>query len=86
MSDLVVLNGRSTCDECARMRNKCEQFLNRAHARLVPKPPVFELGHVRKRSCKRASLTITHNDQTAYQTIHFKHNNNIIWTKRVLEM
>ena len=25
-----------------------------------------------------------HNDQTTYQTIHFKHNNNITWGKAIL--
>ena len=79
MSDRVAFNGRSTCD-----RNTCEPFLNRAQARLAPKPPVFELRHMREPSRKRASLTITHNDQTTYQTIHFKHNNIIIWTRTVM--
>ena len=67
-----------------RDQNMCEPFLNRAQARLAPKQPIFESRHVRKRSCKCASLMITHNDQTTYQTIHFKHNNNITWTKTVL--
>ena len=26
----------------------------------------------------------THNDQTTYQTIHFKHNNSITWAKAIL--
>ena len=43
-----------------------EPFLNRAQARLVPKPPVFESRRMRERSRKRASLTITHNNQTTY--------------------
>ena len=64
MSDRVVLNGRSTCDERTCDRNTRELFLNRAQARLAPKPPVFESRHMRERSRKRASLTITHNDQT----------------------
>ena len=84
MSDLVALNGRSTCDERTCDRNTREPFLNRTQARLVPKPPVFESRRMRERSHKRASLTITHNDQTTYQTIHFKHNNNITWTRTVL--
>ena len=78
MSDRVALNGRSTCD-----RNTREPFLNRAQARLPPKPPVFESRRMRQRSRKRASLTITHNDQTTYQTIHFKHNNTNTWAKTV---
>ena len=84
MSDRVALNGRSTCDERTCDRNMHEPFLNRAQARLAPKPPVFESRHMRERSCEHASLTITHNDQTTYQTIHFKHNNNITWTRTVL--
>ena len=78
MSDRVALNGRSTCD-----RNTCEPFLNRAQACLAPKPPIFESRRMRERSCKRASLMITHNDQTTYQTIHFKHNNTNTWAKTV---
>ena len=84
MSDLVALNRRSTCDERMCDRNTRKPFLNRAQACLAPKLPVFESGPMRERSRKRASLTITHNDQTTYQTIHFKHNNNITWTKTVL--
>ena len=84
MSDLVALNGRSTCDERTYDRNMHEPFLNHAQAHLVPKPPIFELRCMRERSHKRASLTITQNDQTTYQTIHFKHNNNITWTRTVL--
>ena len=59
-------------------------FLSRAQARLAPKLPVFELQWMRKDNRKHASLTITNNDQTTNQTIHFKHNNNITWTKTVL--
>ena len=66
MSDRVTLNGRSTCNERKRDRNTHEPFLNCAQACL-------------KHS--HASLMIMHNDQTTYQTIHFKHNNNITWTK-----
>ena len=84
MSDRVALNRRSTCDECMCDRNTHEPFLNRAQAHLAPKPPVFELRRMHERSRKRASLTITHNNQTTYQTIHFKHNNNITWTRTVL--
>ena len=84
MSDRVALNGRSTCDECTRDQNMCEPFLNRAQAHLAPKLPIFESRCMHGRSRKRASLTITHNNQTTYQTIHFKHNNNITWTKTVL--
>ena len=65
-------------------RNMREPFLNRAQARMAPKLPIFESRRMRERSCKRASLTITHNNQTTYQTIHFKHNNNITWTRTVL--
>ena len=72
MSDRVALNGRSTCDECTCDRNTHEPFLNRVQARLAPKPPIFESRHMREHSRKRASLTITHNDQTTYRTIHFK--------------
>ena len=61
-----------------------EPFLNRTQAHLAPKPPVFESRRMRERSRKRASLTITHNNQTTYQTIYFKHNNNITWTRTVL--
>ena len=67
------------CDQ-----NVCEPFFNCVQAHLVPKPPIFESRHARERSFKRASLVITHNDQTTYQTIHFKHNNSIIWAKTVL--
>ena len=67
MSDLVALNGRSTCDERMCDRNTREPFLNRASL-FGPKLPVFELRRMRERSRKRASLTITHNDQTTYQT------------------
>ena len=84
MSDRGALNGQSTCDECTCDRNTREPFLNRAQACLAPKPPIFESRHMRECSRKRASLTITHNDQTTYQTIHFKHNNNITWTRTVL--
>ena len=81
MSDRVALNGRSTCDERTCDRNTPVLFLNRAQACLAPKLPVFESRRMRERSCKRASLTITHNDQTTYQTIHFKHNNTNTWAK-----
>ena len=84
MSDRVALNGRSTSDERTGDRNTREPFLNRAQACLACKPPVFELRRMRERSRKPASLTITHNDQTTYQTIHFKHNNIITWTRTVL--
>ena len=50
---------------------------------ILSKPPVFESRCMRERSRKRASLTITHNDQTSYQTIHFKHNNTNTWAKTV---
>ena len=73
MRDRVALNGRSTCDERTCDRNTREPFLNRAQAHLAPKPPVFESRRMCERSRKCASLTITHNDQTTYQTIHFKH-------------
>ena len=76
MSDLVALDRRSKCDGRMCDQNTREPFLNRTQARLAPKPPIFESRCMRERSCKRASLTITHNDQTTYQTIHFKHNNN----------
>ena len=59
-------------------------FLNHVQAHLAPKPPVFESRCMRECSHKRASLAIMHNDQTTYQTIHFKHNNNITWAKAVL--
>ena len=84
MSDRVALNGRSTCDERTCDRNTRELFLNRAQARLAPKLPVFESQRMHERSRKCASLTITHNDQTTYQTIHFKHNNTNTWAKTVL--
>ena len=64
MSDRVVLNRQSTCDERMCDRNTREPFLNCAQARLAPKPPLFELRRMRQRSCKRASLTIKRNDQT----------------------
>ena len=70
MSDLVALNGRSTCYERTCDRNTREPFLNRAQARLAPRPPIFESRRMREHSRKRASLTITHNDQITYQTIH----------------
>ena len=83
MSDRVALNGRSTRDERTCDRNTHEPFLSRAQARLVPKLPVFESRRMHERSCKRASLTITHNDKTTYQAIHFKHNNTNTWEKTV---
>ena len=84
MSDRVALNGRSTCDEHTCDRNTRDPILNRAQARLAPKPSIFESWRVRERPRKRVSLTITHNDQTTYQTIHFKHNNTNTWAKTVL--
>ena len=84
MSDRVAPNGQSTCDKRTCDRNTCEPFLNHGQARLAPKPPVFESRRMRERSRKCASHTITHNDHTTYQTIHFKHNNNITWTRTVL--
>ena len=81
MSDRVAPNGRSTCDERTCDRITREPFLNRAQAHLAPKLPIFESRRMRECSCKRTSLTITQNDQTTYQTIHFKHNNNITWTR-----
>ena len=83
MSDRVVLNGRSTYDKRTCNRNMREPFLNRAQAHLAPKPLVFESRRMHERSRKRASLTITHNNQTTYQTIHFKHNNTNTWAKTV---
>ena len=83
MSDRVALNGRSTCDEHTCDRNMREPFLNRAQARLAPKPPIFESRCMHERYRQRTSLTITHNDQTTYQTIHFKHNNTNTWAKTV---
>ena len=77
MSDRVALDGRSTCDEHMCDRNMCKLFLNHVQARLVPKLPVFESRCMCERSRKRSILAITHNDQTTYQTIHFKHNNSI---------
>ena len=50
MSDLVALNGQSTCDERMRDRNTRELFLNRAQAHLAPKPPIFESQRKRERS------------------------------------
>ena len=84
MSNRVALNGRSTCDERTCDRNTREPFWNCAQVRLAPKLPVFELRHMHERSRKCTSLTITHNNQTTYQTKHIKHNNNITWTRTVL--
>ena len=84
MSDRVALGGRSTCDEHMCDQNVHKLFLNCAQACLVHKPPVFESRHVCECSRKCASLVIMHNDQTTYQTIHFKHNNSITWAKTVL--
>ena len=86
MSDRVALNGRSMHDEHTCDRNTREPLLNRAQARLAPKLPVFESRCMHERSCRRASLTITHNNQTTYQTIHFKHNNTNTWAKTVPEI
>ena len=83
MSDRFALNGRSTCDECTCDRNTRQSFLNRAQACLAPKPPIFESRGMREHFRKRASPTITHNNQTTYQTIHFKHNNTNTWAKTV---
>ena len=83
MSDRVALNGRSTHDERTCDRNTRGPFLNRTQAHLAPKPPIFESRHVSRRPHKHASLTITHNDQITYQTIHFKHNNTNTWVKTV---
>ena len=82
MSDRVELNGRSTCDECMCNGNMYKLFLNCSQAHLAPKPPVFESRRMHECSCKHANLMITHNDQATNQTIHFKHNNNITWTKK----
>ena len=84
MSDRVALNRQSMCDGHMSDRNMHEPFLNCMQAFLAPKPPVFESRRMHERYRKRANLTIAYNDQTTYQTIHFKHNNNIIWTKTVL--
>ena len=84
LSDRVAHDGRSTCDECMCYRNAHEPFLNHMQACLAPKPHVFELQRMCKRSCKCASLAITHNNQTTNQTIHFKHNNSITWAEAVL--
>ena len=81
MSDRVALDGQSTCNECTCKR---EPFLNHVQAHLVPKPPLFESRHMCRHSHEYASLAITHNDQTTYLTIHFKHNNSITWEKTVL--
>ena len=67
------------CDQNVR-----KPFSNHMQAHLEPKLPIFELRRMGKRSHKHASLTIIHNDQTAYQTIHLKHNNSITWAKTVL--
>ena len=83
MSDRVTLNGRSMCDERTCDRNTREPFLNREQAGLAPKLPVFESRRMHECSRKHASLMITHNDQTTYQTIHFKHNNTNTWEKTV---
>ena len=83
MSDRVALNRRSTCDERTCDRNMREPFLNCVQAHLAPKPPVFELRRMHECSRKCASLTITHNNQTTYQTIHFKDNNTNTWAKTV---
>ena len=83
ISDRVALNGRSTCDERTCDRNTREPFLNHTQAHLAPKPPVFESRRMREHSRKHASLTITHNDQTTYQTIPFKHNNTNTWANKV---
>ena len=83
MCDRVALNGRSTCDERTCDRNTREPFLNCVQAHLAPKPPVFESRRMRERFRQRSSLTITHNNQTAYQTIQFKHNNTNTWAKTV---
>ena len=83
MSDRVALNRRSTRDECMCDQNMREPFLNCAQAHLAPKLPIFESRRMHERSHKCASLTITHNDQSTYQTIHFKHNNTNTWAKTV---
>ena len=84
MSDQVALNGQSTCNKHTCDQNMRKMFLNCAQAHLVPKLPILESQCVCKRSRKRTRLRIMRNDQTAYQSIHFKHNNNITWTKTVL--
>ena len=86
MSDRVALDGRSMCNEHMCDRNACEPFLNRMQACLAPKPPVFESRCACECSGKRTSLVITANNQTTYQTIHFKHNNSITSAKTVLEI
>ena len=85
MSDQVTLDRQSMCDEHTCNRNACKLCLNHTQARLGPKLPVFELRHTCECSRKCISLMFMHNDQTTYQTIHFKHNNNITWAKTVLE-
>ena len=67
------------------VRLKPMQTVFKPHtSRLAPKLPVFESQCMHECSRKHASLTTMHNDQTTYQTIHFKHNNNITWAKTVL--
>ena len=83
MSDRVALNGRSPFDERTCDRNTRGSFLNPTPGCLAPKPPIFESRRTHERPHKRASLTITHNDQTILQTIHFKHNNTNTWAKTV---
>ena len=83
MSDRVALNGRSTRDERTCDRNTREPFFEPRASPFGAEPPVFESRRMRERSRKRASLTITHNDQTTYQAIHFKHNNTNTWAKTV---
>ena len=82
MSDQVAINRQSTCDKHTCDRNMHKTFLSCAEARWAPKLPIFESQCVCKRAREHARLTIMYNNQATYQTIHFKHNNNITWTKQ----
>ena len=47
MSDQVILDGGSTCDECTCDRNMHKPFLKCTQTHLVPRVPVFKLWHAR---------------------------------------
>ena len=72
MSDRVAHNRQSTCNKHTHDQNMHEPFLNCVQACLAPKPPILESRHMRERSHKHASLTITHNDQNHLSNYTFQ--------------
>ena len=70
-------------DRDAREKNVCAIEMHMNHFCTMCKP-VWCPNHPYLNRDACASLMVMHNDQTTYQTIHFKHNNSITWAKTVL--